>query len=211
MLSKTITFVIMIYRLLILTLVCVSISHPAHAQGNKYSLSKCASTYYGASEDKPHEQKLAELRACVVGKQFPAFSATTIAGKKYSDADLKGKVVLVTSWFATCPACKTGMPLWDELHKKYKDKEFLLLSFSADDVEHINMYLKEHPIAYEIFPGADPLIMFEMQTSYGYPTNLIVGKDGQIVEFTTGALADGKELEAARDNYIRIIERELSK
>ncbi len=139
-----------------------------------------------------HEQTQAELRGCVLGKQFPAFSATTITGKKYSDTDLKGKVVLVTSWFAACPACKTGMSLWDELYKKYKDQEFLLLSFSADDVEHVNVYLKEHPIAYEIFPGSDALIMFDMQTSYGYPTNLIVGKDGQIVEFTTGGLADGK-------------------
>jgi len=200
-------------RILILALIGISVNYSTYAQvqTNKYSLSKCASAYYSAGEDKPYGQKQAELRACVVGKQFPVFSATTVSGKKYSDSDLKGKVVLVTSWFAACPACKTGMPLWDELYKKYKDKEFLLLSFSADDAEHVNMYLKEHPIAYEIFPGADPLIVFEMQTSYGYPTNLIVGKDGQIVEFTTGALTDGKELEAARDNYIRIIERELSK
>jgi thiol-disulfide isomerase/thioredoxin len=164
-------------RLLILALFSVLIDFSANAQTNKYSLSKCASAYYGNSNNMPPGQKQAELRDCIVGRQFPAFSATTINGKKYSDADLKGKVVLVTSWFAACPPCIAEIPLLDELNKKYKDDEFLLLSFSADDVGRINKFLKERPITYEIFPGSEELIMHNMQTSYGYPTNIIVNKE----------------------------------
>lgn len=195
-------------RLLILTLLTVLVLFSANAQTNKYSLGKCASAYY--SGNMPSEQKQAELRDCIVGKQFPAFSATTINGKRYSDADLKGKVVLVTSWFASCPPCIAEMPLLDELNKKYKDQEFLLLSFSADDVGRINRFLKERPITYEIFPSSEALIMHSMQTSYGYPTNVIVNKEGKIVEFRIGTPTDKEGLEATRSDFMAIIERELS-
>lgn len=198
-------------RLLILTFISISINLLTHAQTNKYSLGKCASAYYSDSDNKLPEQKQAELRECIIGKQFPAFSATTITGKKYSDADLKGKVVLVTSWFIACPPCTAERPLLEELNKKYKDNGFLLLSFAADPVERLNMFLKEHPITYEIFPGSDELITLDMQTSYGYPTNIIVSKEGKIVEFTTGTATDEKGLEAAKSNFTTIIERELSR
>lgn len=189
----------------------VLVDFPANAQTNKYSLSKCASAYYSDSNNVSPGQKEAALRDCIVGKPFPAFSAKTINGKQYSDADLKGKVVLVTSWFASCPPCIAEMPLLEELNKKYEDKGFLLLSFSADDVERINKFLKERPVAYEIFPGSEDLIMHGMQTSYGYPTNIIVNKEGEIVEFRIGSPTDKVGLEATKSDFMAIIERELSR
>lgn len=198
-------------RLIILTLFCLGIPSFTQAQTNKYSLDKCARTYYSDSNTETPEQKQAALRECIIGKQFPAFSATTITEKKYSDADLKGKVVFVTSWFATCPPCIAEMPMLNELSKKYKDKNFLLLSFSADDVERINKFQKERPITYEIFPNSEGMIIHEMQTSYGFPTNIIVGKNGEIVEFKTGSPTDEKGLETVKNDFIAIIERELAK
>lgn len=195
-------------RLLFLALISISLNLSTHAQTNKYSLSKCASAYRNDSDNQSREQK---LRECIIGKEFPAFSATTITGKKYSDADLKGKVVLVTSWFIACPPCTAERPLLEELNKKYKDNGFLLLSFAADPIERITNFLKEHPITYEIFPGSDELITLDMQTSYGYPTNIIVSKEGKIVEFTTGTATDEKGLEAMKSNFMEIIERELSR
>lgn len=201
-------YLTMTKKLLILALLIVFIDFSANAQTNKYSLSKCAKAYYGDTT-RSREQKQVELRDCIIGKPFPAFSATTIKGKKYSDADLKDKVVLVTSWFASCAPCIAEMPILEELNNKYKDKEFLLLSFSADDVKRINKFLKDHPLDYEIFPDSDPLIMHGMQTSYGYPTNLIVNKKGEIVEFRTGTPTDKEGLEKTKNEFITVIEREL--
>jgi peroxiredoxin len=200
----------MTHRLIILT-ACIGITFSTQAQRNKYSLDECARAYYNESDKATPEQKEAALRTCIIGKQFPAFSATTIAGKKYSDADMKGKVVFVTSWFATCPGCVAEMPLLNELHRKYKDKQFLLLSFSADNLERIDKFLKTNPINYEIFPDSESMIVHSMQTSYGFPTNIIVGKNGEIVEFRTGTPTDAEGLEAAKHDFISIIERELSK
>jgi|GEM_PF-2815707 len=197
----------MLNRISILVLICVSVNSLIYAQSNKYSLTTCSRAYYSDSNNKSPEQKQEELRECVIGKQFPAFSATTITGKKYSDEDLKGKVVLITSWFAACPTCNAEMPLLNKLNEKYKDRGFILLSFCADNPERINSFLKERPLNYEIFPGSDQLITLDMQTSYGYPTNIICSKEGKIVEFMVGAPAD----EAGKKELMAVIERELSR
>jgi thiol-disulfide isomerase/thioredoxin len=201
----------MISRLLTLTLIIVWISGSAHAQTNKYSLDNCARDYYSDSNSATPEQKATALRECIIGKPFPAFSATTITGKKYSDTDLKGKVVIITSWFTTCPPCIAEMPMLNELNKKYKDKEFLLLSFSASNEELIQKFTKDRPITYEIVPNAGGLIRHEMQTSYAYPTNIIVNKKGEIVEFKIGTPTDAQGLDTVKKEFIEIIERELSK
>lgn len=187
----------MLNKTIALALLCFLASYVAHAQSNKYSLSKCFRAYY-FDTTSTSEKKQAELRACMIGKPFPAFSATTITGKKYSDADLKGKVVLVTSWFAKCPACIFEMPLLIELDRKYKDKGFLLLSFSADNEERVNEFLKKQPLAYDIVPNADSMIQMEMQTNYGYPTNIILNKKGEIVEFKTGVPMNAESLAATK-------------
>lgn len=77
-------------RLLILALLGVLVDFPANAQTNKYSLSKCASAYYSDSNNVSPGQKQAAPRDCIVGKPFPAFSATTINGKEYSEGEIVG-------------------------------------------------------------------------------------------------------------------------
>jgi thiol-disulfide isomerase/thioredoxin len=160
---------------------------------------------------QPQTNRKWPLRTCIIGKQFPAFAATTIAGKKYADTDLKGKVVFVTSWFATCPPCIAEMPMLNELYKKYKDRDFLFLSFSTENVERIDQFKNDHPMTYEVFPNSGDMIIHSMQTSYGFPTNIIVGKNGEIVEFKVGTPTDEKGLEKAKNDFIAIIDQELAK
>jgi len=196
---------------LLLALICTWITTLTHAQPNKYSLDACARDYYTDSLSAP-DQKQAALRSCMIGKPFPAFSATTVTGRKYTDADLKGKVVFVTSWFAACPACMLEMPMLIELHKQYKDnKDFVMLSFSADNAERAQKFLNEHPLAYEVVPGSNDMICYDMQTSYSYPTNLIVGKNGAIVEFTIGTGNNQVELDRIKAEFTALIDRELAK
>lgn len=208
---QTITTSTMTKRILLLAFISVSINLLTHAQTNKYPLSPCQRAYYNDNGKKPDDQRQAALKACIIGKDFPPFSVTTITGQEYTEAKLKGKVVLVTSWFIACPGCTAERPLLEELNQKYKDKDFVLLSFAADPAERLNPFLKEHPISYEIVPGANDLITLDMQTSYAYPTNMVVSKEGKIVEFFIGTPTDEKGLEATKDNFMAVIEKELGK
>ena len=66
------------------------------------------------------EQASAQLSE---GALFPYdFSITTLAGEKLSLKDLRGKVVIVNYWGTWCPPCRSEIPHFVELQKRYKDK-----------------------------------------------------------------------------------------
>src|SRR4029077_16329718 len=44
---------------------------------------------------------------------------STVDGKKFTLADLKGKIVLVNLWGIWCGPCREQMPLLDRLQTKY--------------------------------------------------------------------------------------------
>jgi len=201
------------HKLFLISSICIGINHLATAQTIEFPLRECARAFYkeDSTNTATREQKMKELRACVFGKKFPPFKATTTSGKTYSKADLQGKVVFVTSWFSNCGPCLAEMPMLNELNTKYKDEGFLLLSFSPENIDQVNAFLKKRPLNYEVFPSSEELIMYEMQTNYGYPTNIIVNKKGEIVEFKMGTPTDEAGLETAEKEFMEIIERELAR
>ncbi|MEJ6588557.1 MAG: TlpA disulfide reductase family protein [Crocinitomicaceae bacterium] len=62
----------------------------------------------------------------------PDFESTTINGDKLSLSDLKGKYVLIDFWASWCGPCRRENPNVVKLYKKYKKKNFTILSVSLD-------------------------------------------------------------------------------
>lgn len=202
-------------RVFTLMLFCSGISYSMYAQtaNPRFTLDECAKVFYNEDnvEVNNFEKKAAALKECIIGKKFPAFKASALTGKEYSNIDFQNKVVFITSWFTTCPPCIAEMPMLNELNEKYKDKGFLFLSFTPNNAEQITKFIKERPLTYDVITDAEGLIQFEMQWNYGYPTNIIINKKGEIVEFKNGSAMDKEGLEKAKAEFIAIIERELSK
>jgi len=204
-------------RYLTLTLIVFVSRAFAQTQPNEVgTLDKCAQEFHeGSAEGNSFDRavfvrKEKELRECLIGKRFPSFAVTDLAGKKYSDADLNGKVVLASSWFIGCAPCVAEIPLLNELNLEFKDKGFLLLSFSTDNVEHLTKFLEAKPITYTIFPNSHELLG-KLKTTYGYPTNIFLNKKGEIVEFSTGGALDENGLQLTKEKFRKIIMAELGK
>jgi thiol-disulfide isomerase/thioredoxin len=196
---------------IILLLTFGSINFSTHAQiVARFTLDECAKEFYRES-NTDLVKKASELRDCIIGKKFPAFKATALTGKEYSNADFDNKVVFITSWFTTCAPCIAEIPMFKELNEIYRDKGFVFLSFTPNNAEQITKFIKERPIPYDVITDAEGLIQFEMQWNYGYPTNIIINKKGEIVEFKNGSPVDKEGLEKAKAEFIAIIERELSR
>lgn len=196
---------------LILAFGWVSYSAQAQSQAPKFTLNECAKAFYSEDNADNLEEKSIALRECIIGKKFPAFKVSALTGKEYSNADFHNKVVFITSWFTTCPPCIAEMPMFKELNEKYKDQGLLFLSFTPNNAEQITKFLKERPLTYDVITDAEGLIQFEMQWNYGYPTNIILNKKGEIVEFKGGSPMDKEGLEKVKAEFTAIIERELAK
>src|ERR687893_223477 len=68
----------------------------------------------------------------------PAFSLTSMDGKKFELASLRGKVVVINFWFTGCPPCIEEMPKLNELVEKFKDKDVVFIAPTWDNEATLN-------------------------------------------------------------------------
>ena len=122
-----------------------------------------------------------------------AFAGPTIDGKKFSTADVKGKILVVDFWATWCGPCRAELPKLVKIYKKYHEKgvEFVGISLdqTADDLKD---FLKANPdLSWtQVFDEKQPLAK-----KYGIeaiPTMYLIDQEGKLV--TTEARGKLEEL-----------------
>jgi thiol-disulfide isomerase/thioredoxin len=91
------------------------------------------------------------------GTSLPNFSLKNAKGETITNADYKGKVMIVDVWGTWCPPCRAAMPALQSLHNRFKGKPVAVVGFN-----------------YERSPNADP-IQFKKQNGYTYDMLLEAG------------------------------------
>ena len=122
----------------------------------------------------------------------PSFIAKDLNGKLVDLNSLKGKVVLLNFWFINCAPCRTEMPDLNELKKEYannKDVEFIAITFDKKDA--VEKFLKNTKFDFQIIADAIPIIEDYMVEAF--PTSLVIGKDGKVVDSKMGGSFNIKE------------------
>lgn len=88
-------------------------------------------------------------------KAIPAFNLETIEGATFSSDDLKGKATVLVVWATWCGDCIREIPELNELAKKYKDNEnVMLVAFSDEDVTTVNKSLTRYPFNFTQVPNS---------------------------------------------------------
>ncbi len=114
-----------------------------------------------------------------IGTKAPDFELVNLEGRTIKLSELRGKIVILNFWATWCEPCKLEMPFFEELHKKgMANLEILGINFD-EPASRVEEFVKEYSVQFPILldPGAEIQKLFRVR---GYPTTLIVDKDGII-------------------------------
>lgn len=147
-------------------------------------LSKFTGRAYNSYVTKSMLTSLTGTDAQWVGKQAPDFSQPDVNGKMVSLKDFKGKYVLVDFWASWCKPCRLDVPELKDVHEKFKNKNFAIISISLDKdkSEWIKAMLEENmpwPQAADLKGDQnDASQAFKIQ---GIPAKFLIDPNGKII------------------------------
>ncbi|MDE2078920.1 MAG: TlpA family protein disulfide reductase [Patescibacteria group bacterium] len=118
-----------------------------------------------------------------IGDIAPAFSIKTIDGKTITSADLRGRVVVISSAAQWCPTCQEEAREFAPVYQKYKDKPVVFITIDIDPRDtdaSIEAFKKTYqtPWAYaDAAGGADVIQKYGMNR---FEMTFIIDKNGKI-------------------------------
>lgn len=98
----------------------------------------------------------------------------------------KGKVTLIMFWATWCPACKTELPVLEQLRAKYGPDKLDIMAISVDDTEQVmRSYLSTRPTKLPVYLStADVGAEFGVKS---IPALVIFDGEGQVAFNSAGA------------------------
>lgn len=127
-----------------------------------------------------------------------AFSIPDLDGNIVSNFDERfgGKVVLIDVFGTWCPPCRESIPFLEELHHEYADEGLVIVGVAFEVEENaatrreaLTKFIDENAIAYTVLDGGTTadraLVLPDLESFQGYPTMVIIGRDGKVAHANT--------------------------
>lgn len=124
-----------------------------------------------------------------VGKKFPEFSATDISGKRWTNADIDGKIMVLNLWFTGCGPCRKEMPELSTWKDEMPDVMFFSSTYESPEVARQVL----DKINFNWIPLVNDQQFKKFIGNNGYPLTIIVDKTGVIAAFEYGTSSRQRE------------------
>ena len=130
----------------------------------------------------------------LAGKILPDFKGKTVKSLPFTSKSLKDHVVLINFWFEKCPPCIKEMPILNQLVAKYREKGIRFIAITDDPVLNARKFQLKSGYQYEVV-CLTPAEISKLNINHGFPTNVLVGKDGKVIYATANFSLDDESPE----------------
>lgn len=137
------------------------------------------------------------------GKIIEQFTFKDLNGNTHSLASLKGKVVVLNFWFASCKPCIEEVDEFNVLVEKYKDSNVVILSPTFENPDVCKKFIEKYQLSTLVCPDQKEYTK-TLELIY-YPTNIILDKEGYIFKAYSGSTPEiDKVLSSEIDFLLRM-------
>jgi peroxiredoxin len=122
-------------------------------------------------------------------EEAPDFALPALSGEEIRLADFKDKVVLINFWATWCGPCRDEMPSMEQLWRRFKDRDFVILAISLDkgNKSQVNTFIRKLSLTYPVL--LDPKeYASDRYKLFGLPTSYLIGRNGKITGKVAGPL-----------------------
>ena len=118
--------------------------------------------------------------------EAPDFTLNDINGQPLKLSSLRGKYVILDFWGSWCVWCIKGFPKMKEYYQKYAGKFEILGIDCNDSEEKWKAAVAKYELPWLHVYNTDNSGVLEQYAIQGFPTKIIVGPDGKIVQTVIG-------------------------
>jgi peroxiredoxin len=101
-------------------------------------------------------------------------------------SDYRGKVVFLNFWATWCAACVVEMPAMEKLHRRLKDKDFVMVAINMQESDaQVKAFFEKLKLSFTALLDSDG----EVATGFAVnalPTTFVLDKEGRIVGAAIG-------------------------
>lgn len=144
------------------------------------SCTNCAETVKELTEDTDTLVESVET----TGEMALDFTATDSKGETFSLSDYRGeRLVVIDFWGSWCGWCMKGVPDMKEAYARHSDKvEFIGINCYDDEKTFRSTVAAEAMPWRHVHNDSQPESLAELYGVDGYPTKIIVGLNGEVIE-----------------------------
>ena len=129
-----------------------------------------------------------------IGQKAPEFTLKNLNGEKIRLLDLERKgTVLLNFWASWSAPCKQEVPVLNQIHRKYKNRDLTVVGISVEDpATAVFSFMKMLNVQYPLLLDSEGRVA----RRYGiirYPTNVLIDKHGEIL-FVKQGMINEKEI-----------------
>ena len=150
------------------------------------------------------------------------FKFPDLNGRLYSEADFRGKPLIVTITGSWCPNCRDEAPFLAELYERYHGKglEIVALCFeeTSDAEQHAQLraFVRKFGMQYPALLAGEPAGLKtqvpQIENLTAFPSSIYIGRDGRVRTVHTGfpGPGSGEELTRVKGEIRELVERMLA-